>query len=94
MTKSKVKGVMPEFSYGLCLRVNWCNGDINKEKYEVSTSGACVMIDFPDRRQMISFKVTDMVQEAYKMALEHPEEVWDKEREKTDGNKDKDRSGS
>jgi len=70
--------VEPKFSYGLCLRFNLgVSGTINNEKYDVSQSGGAIIIDFPDRKQMLSFSMGDMVQEAYALAVKSPEETWD-----------------
>lgn len=79
MTEEKSNGVSGKFIYGLMLRVAWMNGEINDEKFAASQSGGVVIVEFPDRKQMVSFSVGDMVQAAYKFAVEHPDERWDKE---------------
>jgi hypothetical protein len=73
--------IAPSFVYGLCLRFNLgVSGKINEERYEVEQSGSAIIVDFPDRKQMVSFNFKDIVQEAYKFARKSPEETWDKER--------------
>jgi len=75
--------ITPKFVYGLTLRIAMnISGKINGEKYEISQSGSCIIVDFPDRKQMVEFTATDLVQDAYAFALKHPEETWDKGRGK------------
>ena len=74
------KAVKPGFRYGLILRFSLgISGRINDEKYDVSQSGSHIIIDFPDRKQMVSFSIEDMNQSAYTFAKKHPKETWDKE---------------
>ena len=71
--------IKPRFVYGLILRLYMgITGSVNNEKYDVSQSGSHIIIDFPDRNQMVSFSVEDMVQSAYTFARKHPKETWDK----------------